>query len=88
MDDAPENAREYVLGQRFPWNNYFFAEGTGFDSTFARNNGINIIPFVAVVDQEGNVVRLHARGGELEPALREALGLPSSLLDDVEVPTQ
>ena len=86
MDDKPRQSSDFILSQNLPWKNFFFKEVSGFKSQFAIDNGINIIPFVVIVDSRSNTTTVHARGANLEPEIRAALGLENSLLEDVKIP--
>lgn len=88
MDDSPLENQDYILSQRHPWRDFYFKDAKGFESDFAKSYGVNIIPFVALADRNGNVVDLHIRGNRLEPAIRKALGKDASLIDGIDIPTQ
>lgn len=80
MDDSAELSRDFITQQNFPWKNYFFTDAAGFQSRFAKQHGLNLIPFIALVDRDGIVKQIHIRGQEIETAVREALGLETSLI--------
>lgn len=79
MDDDLEAAKKFLLDQKLPWKNYRFSDAAGFDSAFAKKHGIRAIPFMALVDKEGNVQQLHVRGERLVPTVRTALGIENNL---------
>lgn len=86
MDDIPSKSEAFIQSKRLPWTNYFFADEVGFESSFIKDHGVNIVPFVAIVGRQGEVQYLHSRGANLEPNLRAALGLPASLIENIQVP--
>ncbi len=73
VDDRASDAREFVDKQRIPWPVLRPADGQGLQSEFAQQYGIKLIPFVALIDRDGRVARLHVRGEHLESAVRELL---------------
>jgi hypothetical protein len=85
MDEQLDAARNFIRKQDFPWESYHFQDATGFESEFAVRNGLNMIPFLVLIDRQGKVQRLHVRGDELTIAVREMLGLETSLIPDQEI---
>ncbi|MEZ6138462.1 MAG: thioredoxin-like domain-containing protein [Pirellulaceae bacterium] len=84
MDENLEDAQKFLDNQRFAWTTHRSAdtEALGFKSAFAQRLGISAIPFMLLVDREGNVVDIHVRGDKLIPRVREMLGLSASLIPE------
>ncbi len=74
--DAPEDQggleklRNFVKENELPWLHYY--QGNGWESEFSRSWGINSIPAIFVVDQQGNLYSTNARG-RLETMIPELL---------------
>ncbi len=76
LDSAPdkgglEKLKAYVAENEVPWPQYY--QGNGWESEFSSSWGINSIPALFVVDQQGNLFSVDARG-RLETLLPEMLG--------------
>jgi thiol-disulfide isomerase/thioredoxin len=84
LDDDPEALQTFVTENEIPWVTLFPPEEDkrGWENPVARYYGITGIPTVILVNQEGNVVSLNARGEELGRLLQELLG------DPLEVPEE
>lgn len=83
--DAPENAAtkleatrkaltEFTAQSSLPWPQYF--DGKFWKNEIAMRYGINAIPAMFLVDQNGRVISTDARGPKLEVEVRRLLGLP------------
>jgi thiol-disulfide isomerase/thioredoxin len=61
--------KKFVKEKEIPWPQYY--QGKGWESDFSRSWGINSIPTMFLVDQEGKLVSVEARGKleELIPKL-------------------
>jgi thiol-disulfide isomerase/thioredoxin len=61
--------KKFVKEREIPWPHYY--QGKGWESDFSRSWGINSIPAMFLVDQEGKLVSVEARGKleELIPGL-------------------
>jgi thiol-disulfide isomerase/thioredoxin len=70
-----EALRAFVAKEGIAWPQYF--QGDGWDSKFSASWGINGIPTVFVVDQEGKLFSIEARG-QLESMIPELLDRRSS----------
>ena len=63
--DQPEDEggldklKKFVADKEVPWPQYY--QGKGWDSEFSRSWGINAIPAMFVVDQQGNLYSAEAR---------------------------
>jgi thiol-disulfide isomerase/thioredoxin len=76
LDDSPEKLTQFIADREIPWVNLFpEAEAErGWNNPIARYYGISGIPATVLVNQEGNVVSLSARGEGLTKQLEELLG--------------
>jgi thiol-disulfide isomerase/thioredoxin len=79
LDDTREAAEEYVKQTNIPWPSLFHesTEGSGWQNPMAVRYGITGIPTAILVDQEGNVVSMNARGPRLAAELEKLLGKSS-----------
>ena len=86
LDTTLEACDEYVEQEDLTWENLFSEkEGEmGWENPVAAHYGISAIPTAILVDQEGVVVSLKARGPELDRLLREMLGEPEVTEEDQE----
>jgi thiol-disulfide isomerase/thioredoxin len=84
MDEDLAQAEDFVAKQNFPWATFRSddPDALGFGSTFAQELGVNAIPFMLLVDRDGNVAAIHVRGERLAPAVRDLMGLPNSLIPE------
>ncbi|GIW97342.1 MAG: hypothetical protein KatS3mg111_0675 [Pirellulaceae bacterium] len=73
VDDSSSDVQAFVSQQQIPWPTYRPADGQGMQSQFAEQYGIKLIPFVLILDAQGNVVRMHVRGKALEETVAELL---------------
>ena len=76
LDDDPERLHEFLQEEEIPWVTLFPTDETqrGWENPIARHYGISGIPSVILINQEGNVVNLNARGPALGQALAQLLG--------------
>jgi thiol-disulfide isomerase/thioredoxin len=74
LDDNRQKLEDFLVKEQSPWANIF--EGGGWETPMAVYYGINSIPRAILVDKEGKVVSMNARGGELDKLLAELLGPP------------
>jgi thiol-disulfide isomerase/thioredoxin len=70
-----DKLKEFVHRESIPWPQYF--QGDGWQSKFSMSWGINAIPAVFVIDQEGKLYSIEARG-KLETMIPELLARPTS----------
>lgn len=69
--DRDRSALEaYLEKENVPWEN-LFENGAGWNHPMARRYGVSSIPSVFLVNREGDVVSLNARGTELGNQLRK-----------------
>ena len=59
-DGGLDQLKAFVMKQEIAWPQYF--QGDGFASDFSTSWGINAIPTVFLVDQQGKLVSVEARG--------------------------
>jgi thiol-disulfide isomerase/thioredoxin len=78
LDKSLEACEKYVEQEELQWVNLISdKEGQrGWDNPLATHYGISAIPTAILVDQDGKVVSLRARGKELDRLLEEMLGKP------------
>ncbi len=86
LDQTREDCDRYVEKEELSWENLFSTEKgeQGWDNPVATHYGISGIPTAILVDQEGKVVSLRARGKELDRLLAEMLGEPTTADDPEE----
>jgi len=79
LDEKRSDAEQYVAQTNIPWPSMFQESTgeTGWQNPMAVKYGIHAIPTAILVDQEGNVVSMQARGPRLGEALEKLLGKPS-----------
>jgi thiol-disulfide isomerase/thioredoxin len=65
-----QKLRDYVAKNQIPWHQYY--QGNGWESEFSAGWGINSIPALFVVDHEGVLHSINARG-KLETILPELI---------------
>jgi thiol-disulfide isomerase/thioredoxin len=79
LDDTREAAEEYVKQTNIPWQSLFHeSDGSGWQNPMAVRYGITGIPTAILIDQEGKVVSMSARGPRLAAELDKLLGKPGS----------
>lgn len=76
LDDTHEACNRYVEQEEIGWPNLVGQEGES--NPMVTFYGISAIPTAILVDREGNVVSLRARGNELDRLLAEMLGEPKA----------
>lgn len=83
LDDQRDLAESYRQQTGFDFPTLFSDDpnATGWNQAMARKYGITSIPRAILVDRDGNVVNLNARGPELADLLRELLGRPAVSAD-------
>lgn len=74
LDQTLDACTDYVEKESLPWQNIVADEGE--DNPIVTFYGISAIPTAILVDPEGKVVSLRARGKELDRLLAEMLGEP------------
>ncbi|MFG0290967.1 MAG: TlpA family protein disulfide reductase [Rhodopirellula sp. JB044] len=78
MDRTVKAMQECIEEEEIQWVNLVGDKetGTGWDHPIARYYGVSGIPTAILVDREGKVVSLSARGKRLDASLEELLGPP------------
>jgi len=86
LDNAAEDARSYIEQAEIPWATMFSTneEEHSWNHPMARYYGISGIPRAILVDRDGKVVSMNARGKELARLLRKMLGEPLAQAEIVE----
>lgn len=76
LDQDEESLQEFIAENELKWPTIFFpeAENQGWDNPIARHYGISGIPTAILVNQDGKVVTLRARGEQLREELAKLLG--------------
>lgn len=84
LDDNKQELESFLEENELPWPNLFSEdeENSGFDHPMATRFGVMGIPQTILVDAEGKVVSLSARGPALPELLRELLGEPKAAESD------
>ncbi|EMI53595.1 TlpA family protein disulfide reductase [Rhodopirellula sallentina] len=81
MDRTVKAMQECIEEEEIQWVNLVGDKetGTGWDHPIARYYGVSGIPTAILVDREGKVVSLSARGKRLDASLEELLGPPKKI---------
>ncbi len=76
MDDNLPEAKKFLSSNPLPWKTYHSSDlsALGFKSAFAKQIGINAIPFLVLVGTDGKVAAVHVRGDRIVPSVRSMLG--------------
>ncbi len=76
LDDNVQTVQQFLGPQPLPWVTVVGPDPTtrGFNNPMAAKCGVDAIPFLVLVNQEGNAIALHVRGEKLEEKLAELLG--------------
>jgi thiol-disulfide isomerase/thioredoxin len=90
LDDKRSDAEDYVKQTNIPWPSMFEENpgDAGWQNPMAVKYGITGIPTAILIDQEGNVVSLHARGPQLGALLEKLLGKPGEEQTGVQITDQ
>ena len=80
LDQTPDDCQKYVEREELPWVNLMSqdAQQRGWDNPMAVYYGISGIPTAILVDREGRVISMQARGEELNRLLESLLGKPET----------
>lgn len=80
LDQTKEDCQKYVDSEELPWVNLMSENPAerGWDNPMAAYYGINGIPTAILVDREGRVISMGARGDELNQLLEALLGKQQS----------
>ena len=76
LDDDEQMLKEFLEEEQIPWPILFSRDpkATGWEHPMASHYGISSIPAAILVDREGKVVSLEARGSELGKMVAELTG--------------
>lgn len=76
LDEDEDALRKFVAQRELKWVNLLDQnpENQGWSNPIARHYGINAIPAVILINQEGKVINLNARGEALQEELTKLLG--------------
>ncbi len=88
LDQTLEACQEYVKQEELPWTNLISdqKDEMGWDNPIATYYGISGIPTAILVDKEGKVISMRARGKELDRLLEQQLGAPPEPEDSESEP--
>ena len=78
-DGGLDKLKEFVKKEGIPWPQYY--QGDGWHSAFSTSWGIHFLPAVFVVDQEGKLYSVEARG-KLETMIPKLLNRPAPKADE------
>ncbi|MFK8115057.1 MAG: TlpA family protein disulfide reductase [Rubripirellula sp.] len=80
MDRTVKAYQDYVEKEEIPWVNLMSEneDERGWDNPIASHYGVSAIPTAILVDRDGKVVSLKARGGELDKLLEELMDKPGT----------
>ena len=86
LDATPEDAESYISQNEIPWPTMFSMneEERRWQQPMAVHYGVTGIPLAILVDRDGTVVSMNARGKELGIQLRKLLGEPVAQAKTVE----
>lgn len=86
LDNTDEAYAAYVAKEDLTWENLMSqkSDERGWNNPVSKHYGISGIPTAILVDQEGKVVSLRARGKELDRLLLDILGEPTPVKQEVE----
>ena len=86
LDSSRDAFEKCIEDKEITWTNLLGdpTEGGGWDHPMATYYGISAIPTAILVDQEGKVVSLRARGSELDRLLADILGPVEESTEDDE----
>jgi len=77
LDEDRERLVKFIEEKDLPWA-CLFQDGAGWNHPMAEQYGIMAIPATLLVDRDGNVVSLSARGPDLGQQLTRLLGEPTA----------
>lgn len=77
LDKSRVSLEVFIKSEEIPWTQLFDEEvqkGKGWNHPMAVYYGVNSVPLAILVDKEGKVVSMNARGEELSKVLEKLLG--------------
>ena len=80
VDENREAVEQFLDERKLPWQTIFSdeLEEGGWNHPMAKRYGVGSLPIAILVDKQGKVVSLDARGDELNRLLAELLGPPQA----------
>lgn len=86
LDDDPADAAALAERKSLPWRTISAAEegARGFQDPNAVRYGVTGIPLAILVDRDGKVVSMTARGANLKKLLHDLLGPPGKSAEKEE----
>ena len=83
LDNSLDACEKYVAQENLDWPNLFSKKAgeQGWNNPLVQYYGVSGIPTAILVDKEGKVVSLRARGQELNRLLKELLGEPQGQVE-------
>ncbi len=72
LDEDLEALQDHLRAYEVPWVT-LFEPGKGWDNSVARQYRVSGIPSIWIVDQDGLVAAMHARGATIESTVQELL---------------
>jgi thiol-disulfide isomerase/thioredoxin len=76
LDDEAKDLNDFLQREPLPWMivRSSDANAVGFETPAAKKLGVNAIPLILLLDQQGTVVAMHARGPKLQEQIEQLLG--------------
>jgi hypothetical protein len=80
LDDEAKDLNDFLQREPLPWMivRSSDANAVGFETPAAKKLGVNAIPLMLLLDQQGTVVAMHTRGRNFRNRLSSCLGTPAS----------
>jgi thiol-disulfide isomerase/thioredoxin len=90
LDSDLETVEAFLKAQPLPWPTVVSDQEDefGFENPNAVRCGVRAIPFLVLVDQEGEVAALHVRDKSLDEKLAELLGQPEEEMLEITDPNE
>lgn len=84
LDDDPAQAASFIEQMELPWRSLFSTDenARGWEDPNAVKYGVNGIPLAILLDRDGKVISMTARGPNLKKLLYEQLGPPGKQAEE------
>ena len=84
LDDMPENLEAFLAKQALPWPVVVSpnAKELGMENPVAIRCGVEVIPFVVLVDRDGKVIKINVTGDRLGEELAKLFKAPTEKVDE------
>jgi endonuclease YncB( thermonuclease family)/peroxiredoxin len=84
LDSDRARLEQFLAAEKLPWTTLFSddPQATGWNHPLATRYGIMAIPAVFLVDKDGKVLQMQARGPALGAALEKLLGAPMGVASE------